>query len=39
MRITRWSAAASVLLIAACGSPQPKVPEQQKATAPDVSNI
>jgi predicted metalloprotease len=39
MRIKLWSVAASVLLIAACGSPQPKAPEQQNAKAPDVSNI
>jgi predicted metalloprotease len=39
MRIRVWSALAAVLLLAACGGPEPKAPAGKTESAPDTSNI
>lgn len=40
MQIKVWAAVAAVLLTAACGSPEPETPGQQKnAVSPDTSNV
>jgi predicted metalloprotease len=39
MRIRVWSALAAVLLVAACGGPEPEAPAGKPESAPDTSNI
>lgn len=41
MKFKVWAAAAAVLVVAACGSPEPEIPSQtqKKGAPPDTSNI
>ena len=39
MRIRVWSAAAVILLLAACGGPKPELPNSKKDSKPDTSGI
>ena len=39
MRMRVWSAVGVVLLLAACGSPKPEIPDPEQAAKPDTSGI